>query len=309
MGERVCDGVAERLGVEVRRGVSASLLTTYRGGGCAERVYLPCGAERAAEFAAECAARGERLFVMGGGSKTVMADGSISLPVLSTANMRRVEVAGFDEGRVLVRAEGGARVADVLAVCAEAGCGGLEFMAGVRASVGGMVRMNAGAFGEQTADHVYETEVLNPVSGEIVKKPGSETDFGYRRGERGFVLAVTFAFPVMSAEERERRRRGYIAARRARQPALPSCGSVFRNAGEVFAGELIERADMKGMRLGGAEISRVHGNFIVNTGGASAADLFGLAELAAARVRELFGVSLEKEFEILKDGLPFRANL
>ena len=114
----VCDGVAERMGVEVRRGVSAAELTTFRGGGEAARVYVPRSAEQAAEFAAECARLGAEFFVLGGGSKTLIADGEVLRPVLSTAKMRAVTFAGEDEGRVFLRAESGARVHDLMRACA-----------------------------------------------------------------------------------------------------------------------------------------------------------------------------------------------
>lgn len=304
MGKRATDEWAARHGAEVRRDVGAEVLTTFRGGGRAERVYLPRSAEDAAELIGLCRAEGEEPYVLGGGSKTIVADGEVMRPVISTDLMRAVEVVGMSDEGVTVRAECGARLSDVARRAADYGCGGLEFLAGVPASVGGAVHMNAGAFGQQTADHVVEIEVLNPVSREIERKSRVQTDFGYRRGAEGFVCAVTFFLPVMSAEERASRRERFLAWRRSRQPRLPSCGSVFRR-GSAPAGALIEDAGLKGVRLGGAEISRVHAGFIVNAGWASAADFFALAELAARRVEELFGERLQKEFEILADDLPF----
>lgn len=304
MGKRATDEWAARHGAEVRRDVGAETLTTFRGGGRAERVYLPRSAEDAAELIGLCRAEGEEPYVLGGGSKTIVADGEVMRPVISTDLMRAVEVVGMSDEGVTVRAECGARLSDVARRAADCGCGGLEFLAGVPASVGGAVHMNAGAFGQQTADHVVEIEVLNPVSGEIERKSRVQTDFGYRRGAEGFVCAVTFFLPVMSGEERASRRERFLAWRRSRQPRLPSCGSVFKR-GSAPAGALIEDAGLKGVRLGGAEISRVHAGFIVNAGGASAADFFALAELAARRVEELFGERLQKEFEILADDLPF----
>ena len=243
MGKRATDEWAARHGAEVRRDVGAEVLTTFRGGGLAERVYLPRSAEDAAELIGLCRAEGDEPYVLGGGSKTVVADGEVMLPVVSTALMRAVEVVGMSDEGVTVRAECGARLSDVArraaAECgarlsdvarraADCGCGGLEFLAGVPASVGGAVHMNAGAFGQQTADHIVEIEVLNPVLCEIERKSRAQTDFGYRRGAEGFVCAVTFFLPVMSGEERASRRERFLAWRRSRQPRLPSCGSVFK---------------------------------------------------------------------------------
>lgn len=284
----------------------AARFTTYRGGGRVKCAFAPTDAERAAEFFAECVATGgEAPFVLGGGSKTVIADGEVSRPVLYTGRMRAVRCVGVrEDGRVLVRAEGGARVSDILAVCADHGCGGAEFMCGVPATAGGMVRMNAGAFGEETADIVEEAEVSDPLTGESRRIRGEDIGFAYRRGAEGFVTAVTFAFIPMSAEESAARRESFLAYRRAHQPSKPSCGSMFKRS-VLPAWALIEDAGLKGVRLGGAEISRLHANFVVNTGGGSAADLTGLAEFVGMRVRELFGIALEKEFEILADDLPF----
>lgn len=301
----ICDRIARSTGTEILKNPTAERLTTFKGGGEAERVYAPRSTERAAEFLSECAARGVNdVFLLGGGSNVILADGELMRPVLLTREMHGIDFVGEDDGCVYLRAECGAGTGALIAKCAEYGCGGAEFLAGVPATVGGAAHMNAGAFGYEIKDYIYEYEVLNPVSGEIEKKKDARTAFSYRRGADGTVLAVTFAFPHMSREEAERGRAEYVAARRRKQPCLPSCGSVFRNA-DLPAGALIAGAGLKGVRLGGAEISRVHANFIVNVGGASADDFLTLADIAAKRVAEEYGIRLQKEFVTLSDDLPF----
>lgn len=302
---RETDAWAVRAGAAVLHGMSAEKLTTYRGGGVCERVYLPACVGCAAEFWRACTEeeRGE-VYILGGGSNTVMADGEVSRPVLLTSRLVGIERVDEDASGVYLRAECGAGVAALIAACRRYGCGGAEFLAGVPATVGGMVRMNAGAFGSETADILFEAEVADPSTGEVRAMKREEIPFGYRRGAEGFVLAATFRFPFMSAEEGERKRRGYLALRRKHQPRAPSCGSVFKRS-IAPAGALIEEAGLKGIREGGAEISRVHAGFIVNVGGGSARDFLRLAELARARVEELFGIRLENEFEHLSDDLPF----
>lgn len=164
--------------------------------------------------------------------------------------------------------------------------------------------MNAGAFGKEIADYVVEIERLSPDFAKIEKLTRSDVRFGYRKGAEGTVLRATLLLPKTSEEESRARAAEFLFERRKKQPRQPSCGSVFRK-GTLPAGFYIEKAGLKGVRLGGAEISRVHANFIVNTGGASAADFMGLAELAERRVEELFGERLEMEAEIFSDYLPF----
>ena len=116
--------------------------------------------------------------------------------------------------------------------------------------------------------------------------------------------AARFVLPCVTATESAERRAYFLSERRRRQPAAPSLGSVF--TGEAgAAGIYADAAGLKGVRAGGAEISPVHANFIVNAGGATTGDFLGLAAYAAERLGELFGVSPEKEFEILQDDLPF----
>lgn len=294
---------AKKTGVRIAKDICAAELTTFRGGGCVAAVFMPDCAERAAEFVAGCVAEGEELFVLGGGSDTVAADGRILRPVMLTREMRDITVRRTEKG-VLVRAECGAKLSAVAAAAGREGGGGLEFMAGVPASLGGALSMNAGAFGAEIADNVIEIERLSACCGRIEKVAKETIPFAYRRGADGILLAATLLFPYVDAAESAEKTRRFVAARRARQPSLPSCGSVFKR-GALPAGAFIEEAGLKGVRLGGAEFSEVHANFIVNTGGATFADFMGLVRLAETRVEELFGERLEREFKILADDLPF----
>lgn len=316
----IFDAVAKKTGVRVKGDAPAFHWTTYRGGGVLARLYLPDG-DGLAPFLRECAREGVSPFLLGGGSDTLIADGTVRRAAVSTRGARRVRVDGQT-----VTAQCGARIADIVRAGREAGLGGLEFLAGVPATAGGAVHMNAGAFGAEIGDYVVEIECLNPVSGETVVLKREEADFGYRRGVRLPVLGVTLRLDRMSAKESERRAEEYLAVRRGSQPLAPSCGSVFRrcvlsgatplaqalleslpdSAGAVVgavtvsAGLLVERAGLKGVRCGGAMISPVHANFIVNAGGGTAADFLSLAKLAERRVRDLFGVTLQREFVLLE---------
>lgn len=301
----VTDKIAEELGVSVRTDVGAAELTTFRGGGRAARVYEPADADALARFLMRSAEQGvSDLYILGGGSNTVMDDGEILLPAVLTRSAAGISKMAEDEQGVVIRAECGAPLGKIISFGRKYGVGGLEFLAGVPATAGGAVHMNAGAFGHDIADYIVEIERLTPDCAKIERIKKEEAAFGYRRGVAGVVLWTDFFLPRMSAEESVRRAAGFLAERRHKQPCAPSCGSVFRR-GVLPAGALIEKAGLKGVRLGGAEISRVHANFIVNVGGASAADFHTLARLAEERVFELFGERLEREVEFFSDGLPF----
>ncbi len=183
--------------------------------------------------------------------------------------------------------------------CVSWGVGPADFFAGIPGTVGGALSMNAGAFGGETWDNVEGVETID--------RQGVEHSRGrhqYRPGYRqldGFpgecFLLARFRF---ESAPQQGRLRSLMAERRRRQPLnLPSCGSVFRNPPDGFAGELIERAGLKGMREGAAEVSPKHANFIVNHGGATATDIERLIFKVRAAVREATGVTLEPEVRIL----------
>ncbi|MDE6303012.1 MAG: hypothetical protein K2M36_05445, partial [Clostridia bacterium] len=182
----------------------------------------------------------------------------------------------------------------------------MDFLAGVPATVGGAIRMNAGAFAEQTLDYVREIRFLRLdrlKHGEYcdtvtINAENENTFFGYRQGVRNIVLGAVFEGKQMSAEESLARAREYAAKRTAKQPKLPSCGSVFKN-GAVPSGKLIDECGLKGTHIGGAQISEMHANFIVNTGGATAKDFMLLVKLCEEKVKEKFGITLEREFVYL----------
>lgn len=287
------DALARSLGVKICENVPAEKLSTFRGGGTAARVYAPVSAESAAAFLRGLPPEPGEPFILGGGSDTVIADGTVMRPVVYTGLMRVAEMRG---GRLY--ADCGVGISSVIAAARREGLGGAEFLAGVPASVGGALRMNAGAFGEEIGGLTDEILCLNRDTGEMYSVKASDAGFGYRRGVQDMVVGVYFALPRMSAEESAARARGFIAQRRLKQPSFPSCGSVFR-AADRPAGYYIERAGLKGARHGGAEISRVHANFIVNNGGASAGDYLALAELAERAVEDTFGIKLEREFVLL----------
>jgi len=184
------------------------------------------------------------------------------------------------------------------------GLGGLEFLAGMPGSMGGALWMNARAYGREIADIVIEADVLDFSGAEAVRRTvqTNKADFDYKRSpfqnQRALILAARFSLQARSENEI---RREMEAHRRDREDKghyrYPSAGSAFKN-NRVFGkptGQIIDELDLKGLRVGGAQIAPYHGNIIINTGGATAQDIRALLELTAARVKDATGFILEPE--------------
>ncbi len=246
-----------------------------------------------------CKAHDIECFLLGGGTNTIIADKlKEDKIVVSTKGINKVEYKDN-----FLYAECGASIYDVIKCARNNGVGGLEFMLGVPCTIGGMMRMNASAFSSKTSDYLSKIDILNTDCDNIrhnyIKTiHRNEIDFGYRKGVRDIVIGGYFALPKISREESELKAREYIKARRKKQPKAKSVGSVFLN-GEVPSGLLIERCGLKGVRIGGAEISRMHSNFIINVDNATTKDFLALVELCQNMVYEKFWIRLKREFVLL----------
>jgi len=239
------------------------------------------------------------LLVLGGGFNLLVRDGGVRGVVVRLAGLRDV---GLDaDGRV--RAEAGASHSAVTRFAADRGRAGLEFAVGIPGTVGGWIAMNAGTREREMKDVVTSVELFDPAEGRAVTRARAELRFHYRSTELppgGVVLAAAFATQADEPEAVRERHKRLLAERRATQPVdQPSCGSVFVNPPGDFAGRLIEAAGLKGTQIGGAMISPLHANFIVNTGGARAADVLALIERARAAVRERSHVELRTEVHVV----------
>lgn len=205
-----------------------------------------------------------------------------------------------DLGAGRFKIETGAALVSVSATLSKAGWSGLEFAAGIPASLGGAVKMNAGAHGGEMAQVIEEIEVADQ-SGEIYTLKAKELGFAYRTCNlvpKSIVVSVTVKLVKGDANAILQRRSAMLAERKARQPlSSPSAGSVFRNPkGEFSAGALIEACGLKGTKIGGAEISQLHANWIINPRcSAAAKDVLALRDRAQAAVRDRFGLEMESE--------------
>jgi len=277
--------------------------TFYRIGGPADLLVT---VESAAELAAVVALarqHGVPFFILGNGSNLLVADAGLRGLVVEN-QARAVQWLEGDDAAT-VRAESGASLSRLAREAARRGWDGLTWACGIPGTVGGGVVQNAGAHGSSLADVLQSIEVLDTGSHTRLMAV-NELELGYRDSRfrkpdagQWVILTAEMALLRGDAAELTARVAEYDTWRRMHQPAGASCGSVFKNPTGDHAGRLIQAAGLKGRRVGGAEISTLHANFIVNHGGATAAGVLALIELARQAVQEQFGVSLELEMQLV----------
>lgn len=284
---------------ELRLGEPMSRHTTFRIGGPADAWIAPSTVGDVRALVAWCTAEGIPVHAVGGGSNLLVRDGGVSGVVLSTRHLARIVRAG----PVTWTVEAGVATGKLLAEATKANLGGVEFLAGVPGSVGGALVMNAGTTLGAMTDVTSQVSSLRIGDGSSIRRTRDECGFAYRRSTLPadeIVLEARLELHPRPRAEIESDVRALRERRAAREPrGAPNAGSIFKNPPGVFAGKLIEDAGLKGRRLGGAEISSVHANWIVNVDNARAADVTGLAEIARAAVAQRFGVELELELKIM----------
>jgi UDP-N-acetylmuramate dehydrogenase len=292
----------------LRRDVPLAPLTWLRVGGPADCVFQPADAEDLAAFLAELPADLPGVLPMGVASNLLVRDGGIPGVVVRFGGpLARVEIVAGDT----VVAGAGALDQRVAQGAQRAGLAGLEFLIGIPGTVGGAVRMNAGAFGGETKDRLLWAEALDR-RGTLHRLTGAELGFAYRTStlpKDWIVVRAAFqGTPGESPAAILARMEAIKAEREAAQPLrVATGGSTFKNPPGHKAWKLIDAAGGRGLRLGTAMVSEKHCNFLINTGGASAAEIEALGELVRQRVRERSGVALE--WEIVRIGRPAVAEL
>jgi UDP-N-acetylmuramate dehydrogenase len=296
-----CDELAQRLR-ESRLQMEAPLrgLTTLRIGGPAECLVDVESEADLLELLAVVQNADVPCLVIGKGSNILIPDEGVRGVVVRLGRFFH-EVVRQGES---VTAKGGCVNARFVELCRGWGLGGMEFLIAVPGTIGGAIAMNAGAHKGETADFLRSVRCWRIGEG-IVDLDAASIKFDYRssplRGQSGVVvLSGKFELQEYSANEIKERIDEFQAYRRETQPRdYPNCGSVFKNPPGDFAARLIEEAGLKGHRLGDAQVSEKHANFIVNRGGASRADVLALIDLIRERVYSLNQVELELELQVL----------
>ena len=271
-----------------------SKYTSWRVGGPAERMYLPENKEDLIRFIGEMPDQ-EAVFWLGLGSNLLVRDGGIQGTVINTRN-RLKEMKLIDSERVYV--EAGVPCAHVARFCADLSLTGAEFLAGIPGTIGGALKMNAGAFGGETWNIVDIVETVNRV-GQVRRRRKEEFTVTYRSvsgGDDEWFLAAELILEKGDAELSQQKIRALLEQRALTQPTnKPTCGSVFKNPPGHYAARLIEDCGLKGYCVGEACVSDKHANFIENRGNATAAEIERLINYIQVQVKEKHGISLQTE--------------
>jgi UDP-N-acetylmuramate dehydrogenase len=274
--------------------------TTMKIGGPADILIEPSSIENLQKAIDLISKFNEKWTVIGRGSNMLVSDNGIDGVVIKLgAGMDDLEIQGTK-----VTVGGGMSLVNFAISISRKGLSGLEFAGGIPGSIGGAVYMNAGAHGSDISQILEKAFVLFE-DGRLEWVPKDEMKFSYRTSllqkERpGIVVAAVFQLQEGNRDEIVANLQKNKDYRKETQPYnFPSCGSVFRNPLPNYAGNLIEKSGLKGHRIGGAQISERHGNFIVNTGNATAADVLGIIQHVKDTVLDLHGVRMETEVEII----------
>lgn len=275
--------------------------TTWRIGGVAKRYYRPSDTDDLINFLQNLNTD-EPILWLGLGSNVLISDAGFAGTVIHTAKMQS-NIRQISDTQIEV--EAGVSCAKIAKFAAKAKMQGAEFFAGIPGTMGGALAMNAGAFGGETWEHVSSVSIINK-KGEVNIRDRDEFKVGYRSviGTEGeWFLSANLKFKPGAGLAKEDISR-LLQRRNASQPiGVPSCGSVFRNPCGKYAAELIEASKLKGRRVGGAEVSTKHANFIVNVDNASAQDVIRLIKEIKQQVLLDHKVELQPEVKLIGEDL------
>ena len=300
------DELAANRGVALEREASLAPYTTLRVGGPADRLTTARTRDELLGALGLARETGTPLFLLGNGSDLVVADSGIrGLVVRNRARSVRTDGTTLE-------ADAGAAMAMLVKRCTAEGLAGLEFGISIPGSLGGAAWANAGAHGGEMADVVRGVEVWDPGDGSLRHLASGDCAFAYRESRfkhtNEVILAATLRLRRGEAARIAASVDEHQAVRRATQPlADQNAGSVFRNPPGDHAGRLIDAAGLKGLRLGSAQVSSLHANFIVTDRGGRAADVLALGERVRAVVAERFSIELEYEIEFVGEWQPVEA--
>ena len=308
----------EKLGSEVLENEPLANHCTFKIGGPARYFFIAKSSEEIVKAAEAAQDLGLKIFVLSGGSNVLFSDDGFNGLVIKIQNTK------YEIQETKIIAEAGVKLAEVVKAAAEQGLSGLEWAAGIPGTVGGAVRGNAGAYGKSTGEAIERAEALEKLKVKNYSK--EDCKFGYRESifkkEGGIVLKVVFKLVPGDKNKIKEEMDKIFAARDGKIPQDPSAGSFMKNVevtdeivktikeythedvpadylekGKIPAAWLITQCDLKGKQIGGAKISEKHANFIVNVGGATAADVIAFASLVKMKVRDETGVQLQEEIE------------
>jgi UDP-N-acetylmuramate dehydrogenase len=290
------ESMLKEASVEVRRDEPMDRHTSLKVGGPAEVMAFPRQVEMLQKVLQSAKTVKSPIFFLGGGTNLLVKDGGIGGLVIKLSRFNQIKQDGE---RIYV--EAGVPCPRLILFGLEKGLSGIEFAYGIPGTIGGVIMMNAGTPDGEIAKVVERVKVMT-LTGEILEIERDEIKFGYRssRLPPGVILGGWLKLKNAKTGEIRERINRYMKRRNATQPIhLPNAGSIFKNPPGDHAGRLIETAGLKGMRIGDAQISDKHANFIVNRGKATAHDVLDLIKLIGRTVEDQTGITLELEIRIV----------
>lgn len=241
--------------------------------------------------------------IIGNGSNLLVKDNGIRGIVIKL-DFKNVKIDKIDDKQARVIAEAGTTLGSLAQMLVKENISGFEFAAGIPGTIGGAVRMNAGAYGGEFKDIVVKTKCMDE-DGNIKVLTNEEHRFSYRHSifseEKLIVLETELLLNIEdNSDEIRRKMTEYLESRKAKQPLnYPSAGSTFKRGADFITAKLIDDCGLKGFSIGGAQVSEVHAGFVVNTGNATAEDVLNLVNHVKEKVFEKFGKEIELEIEVL----------
>jgi UDP-N-acetylenolpyruvoylglucosamine reductase len=299
-GTHIADELAGRVSraTMIRHDESMAKHTTLRVGGPADVYVEPASEEDLAGVVKFCNEHDLSFSVIGRGSNLLVRDGGVRGVILCLAHayFSRIEVTGER-----LHCGAGAKLKNVAVEAKRNGLSGVEFLEGIPGSVGGALRMNAGAMGGATFDAVESVRLMD-FAGHVRELAPKEMSVEYRGCatlKTNIALGAVFKCKPAPHGEIEKRMKAFSEKRWASQPTAPSAGCLFKNPDTIPAGKLIDELGLKGTRVGGAVVSAEHGNFIVNEGKATAREILELISILKQRAKKERGIELQTEVEII----------
>ncbi|NLD10552.1 MAG: UDP-N-acetylmuramate dehydrogenase [Clostridiales bacterium] len=288
--------------MKIMKNVDMSRYTTFRAGGKADEMVIPETAEELVEALNEIKEKKVPYIMLGNGSNTLVTDGGFHGTVIKLGErFNSIQVNGSS-----VSCGSGALMSSVAKAALAADLAGFEFASGIPGSIGGAVFMNAGAYGGEMKDIVVSATVIDGVGGDLQERLVDDMDLSYRhsafQNSGDIITQVNLCLTKGEHADIAERMRELAEKRNSKQPVqYPSAGSFFKRPEGYFAGKLVQDAGLKGLTVGGAQVSELHSGFIINRGGATATDIIQLMHLVQNTVYDKFGVKLEPEVRIIGD--------
>jgi len=279
-----------------------AMRTTFGVGGRADVFVEPEKETDLAEIIQLCNQHNIRFYIFGRGSNVLVKDGGIRGVVIHLAGywFERIVINGIE-----IECGAAARLKAIAGEAKKNGITGFEFLEGIPGTIGGALRMNAGAMGGEIFN-IVKTFRLMDYSGKISEISAEEAGVKYRECEslkNAIALSAVLRGKIGDQEKISKKMEDFAAKRQSSQPKERSAGCVFKNPPNISAGKLIDELGLKGKQIGGAMVSNEHGNFIINTGGAKTADILALIDFIKNEVKQQKGILLETELEIIGEDL------